>query len=65
MTDKPLLVSVKRAADKLDCSQSKVYMMINAGVLEIVQERRGVKGLRIVYASLEAYVDGKKATRAE
>lgn len=65
MTDKPLLVSIKTAAEKLDCKKSKVYAMINAGVLEIVQERRGVKGLRIVYSSLVAYVDGHKTTRAE
>lgn len=65
MNDKPLLVSVKTAANKLECSKSKVYTMINAGILEIVQERRGVKGLRIVYASLEIYVDGRKSVRAE
>lgn len=65
MTDKPLLVSIKTAAEKLDCSKSKVRTMIRAGLFEIVQERRGVKGLRIVYSSIEAYVDGNKATRAE
>ena len=65
MTDKPLLVSIKTAAEKLDCSKSKVRTMIRAGVFEIVQGNRGVKGLRIVYSSIEAYVDSNKSTRAE
>lgn len=65
MTDKPLLVSIKTAAEKMDCSKSKIRTMIRAGCFEIVQERRGVKGLRIVYASIESYINGNKGTLAE
>lgn len=63
MTDKPLLISVKTAAKKLDCSKSRIYGMIECGKFEVVQEKCGIKGMWIVYASLERYIDGNKTTK--
>lgn len=54
MTDKPLLVSIKTAAEKLDCSMRQVYDLLKEGELK---GERGTFGIKILGESLSQYVE--------
>ena len=56
-SEEPLLLRVKTAANLMDLSQSQVYDMIASGDLPCVHIGR--RSVRIPYAALRAWVEGK------
>jgi excisionase family DNA binding protein len=55
------LMTVPKAAERLDCSRYHVYDLVNAGLLP--RRLGGTKGnrLRIAESDLQAYIDSTRA----